>query len=57
MILKSKCISVGCEYFKKAHKGVSVYPHLNGRDIPDICRYDDLPLKRMRECPLKKFNP
>lgn len=46
---------MGCPYYKKAHKGVSYIPALNGRDIPDICRYDDLPLKSMDKCPLGKF--
>lgn len=55
MISKSKCISVGCPFYKKEHKGISYIPHLNGRDIPAICRYNDLPLKVMNKCPQNKF--
>ena len=52
MIPKSKCISVGCPFYKKEHK---VYKNGVEKVIPCLCRYDDIFLKYMQSCPQKKF--
>lgn len=52
MINKAKCISVGCPYYKPKHK---VFKNGEYKTIPCLCKYDDLFLKVMQSCPLKKF--
>jgi len=52
MVLKSQCISHGCPFYKPEHQ---VFKNGEYKTIPCLCRYDDLFLKVINECPRKLF--